>query len=178
MTRGRKPLAQEILTLRGTDRKDRARPRSAITEPVKLGELRDRCQVSGLRAATERARRIYWSVVEKVAMRQMLDEAYCSQLLFYAVEYDHFITCTESIKKEGLYLTVEGKDGKTIVLQNPAVKQRENALEKLLKIGSNFGFSPVDRQRINVNIDDPKDKKLKGIVALLYGDEDEKPDEQ
>lgn len=130
------------------------------------------CQISGLKSATRRARDIYWRTVRKVAALGMLEESFLAQIFFYAVEYDHFMTCCESVRKDGLYLVVEGKKG-TIVVPNPAVKQRDKALELLLKIGSNFGFSPVDKQRIRVDAEDPKDKKMKAFFAAIYEDNDE-----
>lgn len=130
------------------------------------------CQISGLKSATRRARDIYWRTVRKVAALGMLEESFLSQIFFYAVEYDHFMTCCESVRKDGPYLVVEGKKG-TVVVPNPAVKQRDKALELLLKIGSNFGFSPVDKQRIRVDAEDPKDKKVKAFFAAIYGDDDE-----
>ena len=130
------------------------------------------CQISGLKSATRRARDIYWRTVRKVAALGMLEESFLAQIFFYAVEYDHFMTCCESVRKDGLYLVVEGKKG-TIVVPNPAVKQRDKALELLLKIGSNFGFSPVDKQRIRVDAEDPKDRKVKAFFAAIYGDDNE-----
>ena len=174
--RGRKPLPKEILQLRGTDRPDRDRPSSVTGEKIGISDI-GKCQISGLQSATRRARDIYWRTVRKVAALGMLEESFLSQIFFYAVEYDHFMTCTESIKKDGLYLVIEGKKG-TVVVANPAVKQRDKALEILLKIGSNFGFSPVDKQRIRVQAEDPKDKKLKALFAMVYEPGDESVDEQ
>ena len=174
--RGRKPLPKELLQLRGTDRKDRDRPSSVTGEKIEIADV-GKCQISGLQSATRRARDIYWRTVRKVAALGMLEESFLSQVFFYAVEYDHFMTCCESIKKDGLYLVVEGKKG-TIVVPNPAVKQRDKALEMLLKIGSNFGFSPVDKQRIRVQAEDPKDKKMKAFFAMVYEDNDEGIDDQ
>ena len=169
--RGRKPLPKEILQLRGTDRKDRDRPASVTGAKITVEDV-GACQISGLKSATRRARDIYWRTVRKVAALGMLEESFLAQIFFYAVEYDHFMTCCESVRKDGLYLVVEGKKG-TVVVPNPAVKQREKALELLLKIGSNFGFSPVDKQRIRVDAEDPKDKKVKAFFAAIYGDDDE-----
>lgn len=169
--RGRKPLPKEILQLRGTDRKDRDRPASVTGAKITVEDV-GACQISGLKSATRRARDIYWRTVRKVAALGMLEESFLSQIFFYAVEYDHFMTCCESVRKDGLYLVVEGKKG-TVVVPNPAVKQRDKALELLLKIGSNFGFSPVDKQRIRVDAEDPKDKKVKAFFAAIYGDDDE-----
>ena len=169
--RGRKPLPKEILQLRGTDRKDRDRPASVTGAKITVEDV-GACQISGLKSATRRARDIYWRTVRKVAALGMLEESFLAQIFFYAVEYDHFMTCCESVRKDGLYLVVEGKKG-TVVVPNPAVKQRDKALELLLKIGSNFGFSPVDKQRIRVDAEDPKDKKVKAFFAAIYGDDDE-----
>ncbi len=169
--RGRKPLPKEILQLRGTDRKDRDRPASVTGAKITVEDV-GACQISGLQSATRRARDIYWRTVRKVAALGMLEESFLAQIFFYAVEYDHFMTCCESVRKDGLYLVVEGKKG-TVVVANPAVKQRDKALELLLKIGSNFGFSPVDKQRIRVDAEDPKDKKMKAFFAAIYEDSDE-----
>ncbi len=178
MARGRKPLPKELLKLRGTDRRDRDRPSSTLGDPVPVDKVGAVCQVPGLKGASRRARDIYWSLCKRVAAQGMLDPAFCHQMLFYAVEYDHFIECCEDIKKNGLYVAVETKKG-TMLIQNPAIKQRVAALEKLLKIGSNFGFSPVDRQRLKIQAEDTKSKGVKAIfAALIETDDQEGPDEQ
>ena len=175
--RGRKPLPQELLNLRGTDRPCRARPESVTGEKIAVADI-GKCQISGLQSATRRARDIYWRTVRKVAALGMLEESFLSQIFFYSVEYDHFMTCCESIRKDGLYLVIEGKKG-TIVAPNPAVKQRDKALEILLKIGSNFGFSPVDKQRIRVegNTEKPGDR-IRRIFASIEYEPGEEVDEQ
>ena len=175
--RGRKPLPKELLQLRGTDRKDRDRPASVSGEKIALADV-GKCQISGLQSATRRARDIYWRTVRKVAALGMLEESFLSQIFFYAIEYDHLMTCNESIRKEGVYITVEGKKG-TFVVPNPAVKQRDKALEILMKIGSNFGFSPVDKQRIRVQTEPEKPAdKIKRIFASIEYEDGEKVDEQ
>lgn len=175
--RGRKPLPKELLQLRGTDRKDRDRPASVSGEKIALADV-GKCQISGLQSATRRARDIYWRTVRKVAALGMLEESFLSQIFFYAIEYDHLMTCNESIRKEGIYITVEGKKG-TFVVPNPAVKQRDKALEILMKIGSNFGFSPVDKQRIRVQTEPEKPAdKIKRIFASIEYEDGEKVDEQ
>ena len=108
----------------------------------------------------------------------MLEESFLAQIFLYAVEYDHFMTCCESIKKEGLYLVIEGKKG-TIVAPNPAVKQRDKAAEIILKVGSNFGMSPVDKQRLRVQAEPEKPgDKIKRIFASIEYEDGEKVDEQ
>lgn len=180
MTRGRKPLPRETLALRDTLRKDRERPSSTIVEPVKVEEVAQRCQVSGLKGATDRARKIYWATCRKVASQGMLDPAFCQQLLIYSIELDLLIKCEEDIRKNGMYLVVETKKG-TMAIQNPAVKQLHQAADRVLKIGGNFGFDPVSRSRLKaaMMVEDPKKAGLKAVFAAVFADAaEEGADEQ
>ena len=80
--------------------------------------------------------------------------------------------------KAGIQLTMTGmtKDGRIIKFPNPAFKQLMNLQEKLIKIGSNFGMSPVDRARMKAPIEE-KPKGFKAIFAAIVAGDDE-PDEQ
>lgn len=177
--------------LRGTFRKDRDRPSSTMGVPVKIDEVGQRCQVSGLKSCTRRASAIYWSLVKRVAALGMLEEAFCPQLLLYAMDYDLLLTLAENIRHNGPIIK-QGKkttrtrtyqDGSTEVteiderldLPNPAVKQFTQLQDKILKIGSNFGFSPIDRSRLKVPAEEGKDLKLKGIIAA-FAVQDDEPD--
>ena len=73
---------------------------------------------------------------------------------------------------------IEGKKG-TIVAPNPAVKQRDKAAEIILKVGSNFGMSPVDKQRLRVQAEPEKPgDKIKRIFASIEYEDGEEVDEQ
>lgn len=180
MTRGRKPLPRETLALRDTLRKDRDRPSSVIGEPIKPEDVPQRCQVSGLQGATDRARKIYWSTCRKVAAQGLLDPAFCQELLIYSVELDLLIKCEEDIRKNGMYLIVETKKG-TMAIANPAVKQLHQAADRVLKIGSNFGFDPVSRSRLKAAAlfeNEPKKTGIKALFAAVIEESDEGVDEQ
>ena len=178
MVRGRKPLPQEKLELRGTARPDRLRPSSTLGAPIPLTDIR-KCQVPGLKSANARTTRIYWNVIRELAVNKMLEKDFCVQVLIYATYLDTFISCSEDIEERGLICTGINKEGAPYSYPNPSVKMRDNATEKLLKIGSNFGFSPVDRQRLKLADADDKGSKFKGMVAFLMTDEDgESPEEQ
>ncbi len=173
MTRGRKPLPRETLALRDTLRKDRERPSSTIGEPVSVEKVHELCQVSGLQGATERARKIYWATCRKVAAQGLLDVAFCQKLLIYAIELDLLIKCEESIKRDGTFLVGVNKDGATYTYPNPAVKMMQGCVDKLLKIGGNFGFDPVSRSRLKavMLVDDPKKVGLKAVFAAVFADD-------
>lgn len=180
MTRGRKPLPRETLALRDTLRKDRDRPSSVIGEPIKPEDVPQRCQVSGLQGATDRARKIYWSTCRKVAAQGLLDPAFCQELLIYSVELDLLIKCEEDIRKNGMYLIVETKKG-TMAIANPAVKQLHQAADRVLKIGSNFGFDPVSRSRLKAASmfgEEPKKTGIKALFAAVIESPGDEVDEQ
>lgn len=178
MVKGRKPLPQELLDLRGTSRPSRRRAESVTGDKIAIADIR-KCQVAGLRSASPRVKDIYWSTIRKVAALGMLEESFASQIFFYAVEYDLFLTLSEDIRKNGVVRTGKDKKGNTIAFMNPAVKAREKSYETLLKIGSNFGFSPVDKQRVHVQSEPEKPgDRIKRIFASIEYEDDEEVDEQ
>lgn len=176
MTRGRHKDSREQLMLRGTLRKDRDRPNSTIGTPIKLEEIGQKCQVSGLQGANQRTRRIYWAAVKRVAALGMMQETFCQNLFMMALEYDMMLRCQDSIEKDGMYMVVEGKKG-TFVVQNPSVKQLHACVDRILKIGSMYGFSPADVQKIKLQAEDPKATGIKAIFERLTV-LDESPEEQ
>lgn len=175
---GRKPLPRELKKLRGTLQPCRDRAPSTIGDAVPVEEIQQRCQVSGLQAATPRARYIYWREVKKLAQLGIMTQAFCSQLLIYAIEMDHFIQLTKTIKEEGILVDCVTKEGVKFKMANPAIKMREKSEKILVTIGSNFGFSPVDRQRLKLEAsEEKKPTGIKALFATIVTDEDA-PDEQ
>ena len=193
MTRGRKPLPRETLALRDTLRKDRERPSSTLGAPIKVEEIAQRCQVSGLQSCSQRTRRIYWSAVRRVALLGMMQETFCQGLFLWARDVDMLIDA-EHLLKEGLVIK-QGKkttttttlpDGTVVVkevderldLPNPAFKQHMTLQDKILKIGSLYGFSPRDVQGIKMQAEDPKATGIKAIFAAIVADDVADADEQ
>lgn len=183
MTRGRHKDSREQLMLRGTLRKDRDRPSSTIGTPIKVDEIAQRCQVSGLQSANQRTRRIYWSAVKRVAVLGMMQETFCQGLFLWARDVD-LLMDAEKILEEGGLIIKQGKkttttriypDGTTEVkevderidMPNPAFKQHMTLQDKILKIGSLYGFSPADVQKIKIQAEDPKQKGIKAIFAAM-----------
>ena len=174
--KGRKPLPQEVLNLRGTARKDRERPLSTSGEKISVADLR-KCQEVGLKSIPERARAIYWKTCRQMALTGILEARFLPQLIVYAVNYNYFLECCEEIDKNGKYIMVRNDVGEvTSVIENPAIKSRQRAAEMMLKVGSNFGMSPVDNQKIRI-VSEEKDKKVKSIMAMVEF-EDESVDDQ
>jgi len=177
MTRGRKPLPKEKLVLRDTFRKDRDRPDSIIGESVPVKEIAQRCQTAGLQQAPKKARDIYWAMCKRLAVQGLMDPAFCPEILIWSVDQYLATECVKSLKTDGLTLTGTTKDGRTIKFPNPAFKQLMNLQDKLLKIGSNFGMSPVDRARMKAPAED-KPQGFKALFAAIVAGDDDEPDEQ
>ena len=193
MTRGRHKDSREQLMLRGTLRKDRDRPSSVIGTPIKVEDIAQRCQVSGLQSANQRTRRIYWAAVKRVAALGMMQETFCQGLYLWARDVDMLLDA-EEILKEGLVIKMGKvtktkktlKDG-TIVetevdermdMPNPAFKQHMSLQDKILKIGSLYGFSPRDVQGIKAQALDEKKQGIQAIFAAIVKSNAEGPDEQ
>lgn len=194
MARGRHKDSREQLMLRGTLRKDRDRPSSTIGEPVKVDEIAQRCQVSGLQSANQRTRRIYWAAVRRVASLGMMQETFCMNLFLWARDVDMLIAA-EDLLEAGLVIkqgkkttttktypdgTVEVKEvDERLDFPNPAFKQHMTLQDKILKIGSLYGFSPRDVTQIKLQAEDPKAKGVKAIFErLTVMDDGDDADEQ
>ena len=174
--------------LRGTFRQDRDRPSSTIGAPVKVEEIAQRCQVSGLQSVNQRTRRIYWAAVKRVASLGMMQETFCQGLFLWARDIDMLMEA-EELLESGLVIP-QGKKTTTIKfypdgtreekivderidLPNPAFKQHMALQDKILKIGSLYGFSPRDVTQIKIQAEDPKAKGIKAIFERLTVMDDE-----
>lgn len=177
MTRGRKPLPKEKLMLRDTFRPDRDRPSSVSGESVPVKEIGQRCQTAGLQQAPKKARDIYWAMCKRLAVQGLMDPAFCPEILIWSVDQYLATECVKSLKNDGLTLTGMTKDGRIIKFPNPAFKQLMNLQDRLLKIGSNFGMSPVDRARMKSPTED-KPQGFKALFAAIVAGDDDEPDEQ
>ena len=74
---GRKALPRELKQLRGTLQPCRDRAPSTLGDAVPVADITKRCRVSGLEAATPRARYIYWREVKKLAQLGIMTPAFC-----------------------------------------------------------------------------------------------------
>ena len=194
MARGRHKDSKEQLMLRGTFRQDRDRPSSTIGAPVKVEEIAQRCQVSGLQSVNQRTRRIYWAAVKRVASLGMMQETFCMGLFLWARDVDMLMEA-EELLESGLVIP-QGKKTTTIKfypdgtreekivderidLPNPAFKQHMTLQDKIIKIGALYGFSPRDVTQIKLQAEDPKAKGVKAIFErLTVMDDSDDADEQ
>ena len=84
MGKGRKPLPQEVLNLRGTARKDRQRPAAAITGKTITSYDIQCVSTPGYSTLTPRGRKIFAKACRTCIALKMLEPIYLSQLVAYA----------------------------------------------------------------------------------------------
>lgn len=173
---GRKKLPQEVLNLRGTARKDRERP--SVSTGKELAEIR-MWQVVGYSELSDRAKAIYRKVARACNNLKILTEADLLMLVAYAREYDWLLKAFDEEKRVGVMYATSDKNGNKIWHSNPARYVINTTIQNLNKIGSNFGLSPVDRQRIKPqSVDEKPADRIKRIFASIEYEGGEEVDEQ
>ncbi len=179
MAKGRKKLPQEVLDLRGTARKDRQRPTAVSGPKIDKYDIRA-WTVPGYELLTDRARKIYARACRNCITIKILSAQDFNQLLAYAREYDLYLDAVEDVQKNGRTYSYLDKFDQRHYYDNPAVHQANNALRNIQAIGSNFGFSPVDRQKLHIKEAEDPMAAIKRIMAVQvdFENEDSEPDNQ
>ena len=105
----------------------------------------------------------------------ILEQAYLPELVMFAKEFDMYMTAAADVEKNGMYTIKRDEQGNVCgTVENPSVKQMDRFFSHVAKIGSNFGLSPVDRQRIKARVEG-EDPSAKIINLIMEGGG---PDEQ
>ena len=171
---GRKKQPAQLAKLKGTYQACRRRNDGDL-EGRKVGSIQAACSTLSYRLLTDRQRKIYLSVCRQLIPLGILEYAYLHQLEMFATAFDMYMTAAADVEKNGMYRIKFDEAGNVCgTVTNPAVKNMDIFFRQVVKIGSNFGLSPVDRQRIRNKVegDDPSAK----IINLIM--EGGGPDEQ
>jgi len=153
-----------MLDLRGTARKDRQRPAAVVTGKA-ITKFDISClSVQGYSMLTPRARKIYGSACRACITLKILEASYLPMLVAYARELDLYFTCCEDVITNGRAYAIIDQGGNKKWVDNPAVHQANNALKAAQSIGSNFGFTPVDRQKLKLNTGSDPMAEIKRII--------------
>jgi P27 family predicted phage terminase small subunit len=93
-----------------------------------------------------------------------------AQLALYATAWGEFVECTRKIGEDGF--SVNGSAGTPVL--NPLVRVRQNAIDVMIRIAGQFGFSPVSRERISgAEEQEPEDDFFQRFLrGARGGDED------
>lgn len=152
--------------LRGTVRKDR-RQVDTVDPGKPITMVKQACGASGYAELSGRAKTIYRNKCRELIKGAGLYKTDLHQIVLYAYSYEQYWIYDEVVKKHGAVVPVKNKFGDTVLVPNPAVKMRRDALKDVTTIAARFGFSPVDRAKIKLEVKggDPLDDFMK-----MYGD--------
>ena len=136
--------------LRGTVRKDRKQVAEA--DPGKpITDVRCAYHVSGYAELSNRAKALYRQKCKELIAGAGLYSTDLHQVVMYAHAYDRFWIYEDEVKAHGPVIEVQTKYG-TNYISNPAVKMQRDALKDVTAIAARFGFSPVDRTKLKLEV--------------------------
>ena len=148
--------------LRGTVRKDRKQVET-VDHGKPITDVRLVRSASGYAELSGRAKTIYRNKCKELIAGPGLFSTDLHQIVLYAHSYDQYWVYDEAVKKYGPIRTDMNKYGDEILIPNPAVKMRRDALKDATAIAARFGFSPVDRAKIKLEVkeEDPLEAFMK-----------------
>lgn len=158
---GRKKEDINQKKLKGTVRKDRVQ-----VETVDPGKPLTSCDaarmVSGYTQLSKRAKALYRQKCKELIAGSGLYSTDLHQIIMYSHAYDRFWIYEDEVKAHGPVIQVETKYG-TNFISNPAVKMQRDALKDVTAIAARFGFSPVDRTKLKLEVkdEDPLEEFMK-----------------
>lgn len=145
--RGRKKLPQEIKNLKGTSQRCRETSEINTNKVSDLDMLLDVKKLTVLK--TKRSKDIFKEKANQLIKLKILTELDFELLAIYAHNVDLTFTCINEMKK-GMFKEIFDENGNVIrFVQNPYLKLYKETVERVNKIGSEFGFSPVSRMRLS-----------------------------
>lgn len=147
MSRGRKPIPDELKILRGTDQPCRMSGKTNVVD--KITDIKQITSCSKLKMLpTKRAKDIFKQKANQLIALNVLTELDLEQLAVYANSLDLVFDCLEGMRKPAI--PKYDKEGNlTGYVAPPELALYRQMVEIVNKIGSDFGFSPISRQRIN-----------------------------
>ena len=172
---GRKPLPEELKILRGTDRKDRKRSSS---KGIPIDEWASISSTRGIKVLqSARAKAIFKAKCNQLISLRILSEADLDQLSFYSYNLDKLYSLMVDLRNESdmitLYRVIYRANGdaekipsKTVI--NPKWKLYFSLIDTINKVGSEFGFTPVARQKLKLP-EEPKLNPLETLKKQLHG---------
>lgn len=162
--KGRKATPNAVKELRGTDRPCRMRDEMKV-DPIE-NFIVSLPKDSPLKAS--RAKKIFIAKANQLIAMRILTNFDLEQLSMYSFALDQAYTAMELLHKEGVAKKVLDEDGllKRYV-ETPYLKILRDMIEISNKIGADFGFSPMSRQKLKA--EKPKEKSPVDELNELLG---------
>lgn len=150
--RGRKPKPSALKELAGNPGKralNKKEPRPDIAIPLCPNHL------------TGMARQEWNRVTKELQMMGVIANIDRAVLAAYCTAYKDYVKAENKLKTEGEVVFTDNGNP----IQNPWVGIKNRAIEKMVKIGAEFGMTPSSRVRLEV--ESPKDED--DMASMLFG---------
>lgn len=162
--RGPAKQPQQLLELKGTARKGRERPKGIQGQKIKA-----LIQVYGLvdyNVLSERGKCIFRQRCIFLIGLNLLEASYLDALLLYAQYYDEALTCIEQIKNSPTWFTpVHNMAGEVAgFVELPYLKRLDRLLPLINTLGTQFGFTPASRARLQVEVEQDKKRDIMDVT--------------
>ncbi|MBC8603171.1 P27 family phage terminase small subunit [Parabacteroides acidifaciens] len=164
MAKGRKVTPDAVKILRGTDQP--CRLSGSVDHADRITDIKKILSTSRLKLLpTKRAKEIFKTKANQLIALGVLTELDIEHLAVYANSLDVLFSCMEGMRKpaEEKY----DKEGRlTGYVVRPETKMYKQMVDDVNRIGAEFGFTPVSRQRINQQEHEEQDP-FKNLLANI-----------
>lgn len=146
MGKGRKPIPDAVKVMRGTDQPCRMSGDDGVEKIESINQITSCSRMKLL--PTKRAKEIFKTKANQLIALRVLTELDLEHLAVYANSLDVLFTCLDGMRRpaEEKY----DKNGNLIgYIAPPELGLYKQMVEHVNKIGAEFGFTPLSRQRIN-----------------------------
>ena len=113
------------------------------------------------------AKKEFKRLIKEMAETKLITNADINALAAYCDAYVDYIECTRIIGEEGLMVEYTNKAGETNRIPHPLFTRKKQLHEQMIKIASEFGFTPCSRAKIALP---KKEKKEPTAFEQRFGD--------
>lgn len=161
--KGRKAIPDAIKVLRGTDQKCRMSGGKDNVE--KITDVEQILSTDKMKLLpTKRSKKIFMEKANQLIGLRVLTILDIEQLAIYANSLDILFSCMKAMRLPPE--EVRNKIGYlTGYVQRPEISLYKQMVEIVNKIGADFGFTPMSRQRINREMHEEKDE-LDDLIGI------------
>lgn len=115
-------------------------------------------------AGLSREAKAEWTrVVENLELMGVVTKIDRAMLAIYCQQWAEVLELNALIKTQGR--VTKGSTGSKV--SNPLIKQRDAAMDRLLEIAEQFGFTPAARSRLNADPPGPRPKPEEGSLLAF-----------
>lgn len=154
MSKGRKPIPDELKKLRGTDQP--CRMSNTVEYAERITDIKMITSTSRLKLLpTKRAKDIFKQKANQLIALGILTVLDIEHLAVYANSLDVLFSCMESMRNEP---TPKYNKNMELIgyVPDPSINMYRQMVEHVNRIGAEFGFTPISRQKINYQEEEKK----------------------